>query len=109
MKNNEKMAKINGDMFNISKRAQKIYKNSQIYYDFATKKYLLCENKNIILTLPFEQLDNRTLEFLRERKTKTNQEIINEMEKYNQALFNKNKAKIKLSAIDCAEKKLRRS
>lgn len=109
MKNIQKMTKINSDIFNISKRVQKIYKNTQIYYDFNTKKYFLCEKENIIFTLPFNQLDNRVLNFLRERKAKTNQEILDEIEKYNQKIFQENKEKIKQSAIDCAEKNLRRS
>lgn len=109
MKNNQKMAKINSDIFNISKRVQKIYKNTQIYYDFVTKKYFLCENENIIFTLPFNQLDNRVLNFLEERKAKSNQEILNEIEKHNEKIFQQNKEKIKKSAIDCAEKNLRRS
>lgn len=109
MKNNQKMTKINNDVFNISKRVQKIARNMQIFYNFETKKYFLCENEDIIFTLPFQQLDNRVLNFLRQRQAKTNQEILDEIEKYNQKIFKNNKDKIKLSAIDCAEKILRRS
>lgn len=105
-----RIIEVKTDIFNISKRINKIINNSQICYDLCNKKYLLINKitQKIIFSLPYDVLDERSVDYVLERTRKTNDDILSEMNKYNKQLFEENKNRIKESAINCAEKVLRR-
>ena len=100
---------IKSDVFNISKRIKNISKNYSIVFNTKTNKYFVCEGNLTIFTIPYTGLDERTIKFVLERNSKNNDEILKEMETYNEKVFDSNKQKIKQSAIESAEKIMRRS
>lgn len=101
--------KIKNDFFNIYKRIKLIDKNFEIVYDTEIKKYYILKNKNIVITLNYECLTEQCLEYVKKHLRKSNKEILKEIEENNLKIENKIKENIKVSAVEKAEKVLRRT
>ena len=102
---------IEKDLFDIANRINKISKNYCLVFDTTSCKYFVC-NKNINsieFSLPYNCLDKRSIDYVLQMKSKNNFEILEDIEKHNQKVFDKNKDIIKQNAIQSAEKILRRS
>ena len=102
---------IKKDLFDISKRIKKINKNIKIKYDLNKRKYELFINdeKKVFLTIPYQELDERTLIYLSKHLKTSNEKILEEIELENHKRENQINEKIILEAINRAEKILRRS
>lgn len=64
------LKEIKNDVYKISKRIKKIDKNYEIYYNTQTREYELHHKKQkkdlgygLVLVLPFDMLDKRTLDY----------------------------------------------
>ena len=102
---------IKSDVFNISNRIKKLNKNYQIRYDTTRQTYELWDSKYelFLLTLPVKCLDIFTIEYIVSRITKSNDEILKEVEDYNLSRHRTIQNKIKENALKKAENILRRS
>ncbi len=102
---------IKNDVFNINKRILKFNKDYIIKYNIDDKKYYIFDKikQSIVLSLPYENLDERALNYVAKRNSQSNDEIILEIEKHNNENMASINRKIIDSAMSCAEKTLRRS
>lgn len=102
--------KIFSDAFNISKRVKQIDKNYYLVFNFKTNKFELYSKlyTGVVLTLPYDQLDFRSLNFIRKKLTKSNEEVLKEVELHNENYLKAINKKIVLDAVDSAERALRR-
>jgi len=102
--------KIFSDIFNISKRIKEIDRNYYITFNLKTSKFILRskESKSIILTLPMSQLDVRALNYIKSQLSKSNEQILFEVEKSNERYIKNINNKITLDALNSAERVLRR-
>lgn len=102
---------IKKDVFDISNRIKKINKNFEIIFDTVSNKYYVCDKflHNIIFTLPSKNLTPNVVDYVLKMQSKDNAQILKDIDEHNEKVFNTNKEKIKQSAIQSAEKILRRS
>ncbi|MCQ2555957.1 MAG: hypothetical protein MJ149_01340 [Clostridia bacterium] len=79
--------KICGDVYNISKRLKFIDKYYYVVYDTRSHKFEIHNSNQLgnsyCLALPYNQLDERTLNFVRETSSKNIEEILNKMDNLN--------------------------
>lgn len=103
------MIKITTDVFNIFKRIKLININYCIFYDFSKFKFFVVDevSNNIIYSLPFSSLDERTLKYVSDMDKKSNLDILKEIETHNEKLTKINNEKIIESAMNSAEKILK--
>ncbi len=79
--------KINSDPFNINKRIKQLNKNYYVVYNLQTKKYEIHNSaykNSYCITVPYNQLDYRTIKVLKESENPT--KIFEEIEKHNKNL-----------------------
>ncbi len=79
--------KINSDPFNINKRIKQLNKNYYVVYNLQTKKYEIhnsAHKNSYCITVPYNQLDYRTIKVLKESENPT--KIFEEIEKHNNVL-----------------------
>ena len=79
--------KIESDVYNIAKRVKYIDKDYYVVFNTLTSKFEI-HNKNqrgssFCLTLPFKELDERTLNYINETKSENIEKIINKIEQEN--------------------------
>ena len=93
--------KILHDVYNISNRIKNIEKNYYIVYNTSSKKFEIHNSKqtgsSYCLTLPYEQLDERTLNFVCSTNSENIERILNEIEKNNKRMESAEKSK----ALSC--------
>ena len=79
--------KIYSDVYNISKRIKDIEKNYYIVYNTITKKFEIHnsaqKDTSYCLTLPYLELDERTLNYVNKTKSENIEKILEEIEKNN--------------------------
>lgn len=111
---------LNSDVYNICKRVKKFDSSYYVVYDLKTEKYLiytdvLVNNFEVIgnrklsyvCTIPYAQLDIRTIKHLYATQVENLQEIIKQIDEQNLMLEKINHDKIKNQALGVAENKLR--
>ena len=103
--------KIESDVYNISKRIKSIDKGYYVVYDTTTSKFEI-HNKSqkgssYCLTLPFNQLDDRTLKRVRSTMSSNIDEIIYNLENDNKILESANKTSAFSNIVDSFEQNLK--
>ena len=89
---------IRNDLFDISNRIKQIDNNYYIVFNTTRKKFEVHykRNKNTYeLTIPFDELDARTVEFVRKTRMQNKQKILEEIKKSNALLEAKKQKEIK--------------
>lgn len=81
---------IESDVYNISKRIKDIDRDYVVVYDTSKNKFEIHNESQIggsyCLTLPFENLDERTLKYVRQTSSANIDEILEKIEKNNKIL-----------------------
>ena len=81
------LIKLNSDVYNISKRVKYIDKGYYVLFNTSTKKFEIHNNNQVgssyCLSLPFNQLDERTLTFINKTKSNNIEKILKEIENDN--------------------------
>ncbi len=111
---------ITKDVYNISSRIKQINPHYNIVYDMPANKYMVyCDDQGIVaenvggrklyyvMTIPYNELDFRTLKYVYSTRIDNLENIIAEIDKSNQELQQNNRLKIKNQALEVAENKLR--
>lgn len=79
--------RIESDVYNISKRVKYIDKDYYVVYNTSTGKFEIHNSSQIgstfCLTLPFKELDERTLEHINETKSENIEKIISKIDHNN--------------------------
>ena len=79
--------KIESDVYNISKRVKNIYKDYYVVLNTSTSKFEIhCKSQigsTFCLTLPFKELDERTLNYINETKSENIENIVAKIEQEN--------------------------
>ena len=103
--------KIKNDVFDVTNRIKKLNNNYIIMFDTVGNKYYVCDQflHNIVFTLPDTSLTPSAIDYVLQMQSKSNAQILEEIDVHNKKVFDTNKQKIKDSAIQSAEKILRRS
>ena len=83
---------IKNDVFNISKRLKKIDKNYILVRNISSKCFEIHFKKvgNLQLKVPYNNLDYRTLEYVRKTRTDNIKAVFDEIDKYNENLTRQN-------------------
>lgn len=76
--------KINNDLFDIASRVKEIDPRYEIYFETETQKFALWANGKRQLVFPFENLDERALLHTRKTRVENADEIIREIDLYNE-------------------------
>lgn len=111
---------ITSDTYNINSRIKCIDKHYYIVYDMPANKYMVyCDDQGImgeniggkklyyVMTIPYNELDFRTIEYLYSTRVDNLKNIIDKIDKDNQELEYNNCLKIKSQALEVAQNKLR--
>ena len=79
--------KIESDVYNISKRVKNMDKDYYVVYNTSSSKFEIHNSSQIggtyCLTLPYKELDERTLDFINQTKSENIEKIISKIEKEN--------------------------
>ena len=79
--------KIERDVYNISKRVMYIDKDYYVVYNTSTSKFEIHNNSQIgstyCLTLPFNELDTRTLDYIYQTKSENIEKILEKIDNDN--------------------------
>ena len=98
--------KLISDVYNISKRVKEIDKDYYIVYDTSNNKFEVHNSNQVgssyCLTLPFNCLDERTLNYVHKTKSTNLEDILQKIENDN----NKLKSTEKTSALNCVAENL---
>ena len=89
---------IRNDLFEISNRIKQIDNNYYIVFNTARKKFEVHYNRSkntYELTIPFDELDARTVEFVRKTRMQNKQKILEEIKNNNALLEAKKQKQIK--------------
>lgn len=76
--------KINNDLFDIASRIKEIDTRYEIFFETETQKFTVWANGKRQLTLPFENLDERAILYTRKTRVENVEEIIREIDSYNE-------------------------
>ena len=89
------LLEINSDALNVVKRLKEINNTYRLFYNKKTKKYMLYQIKNELLpkmyclTFPFNQIDERMIEYTLKSEVQNRKAILEEIEKSNALLLKK--------------------
>lgn len=100
---------IKNDVFNIFKRLKQINNDFYLIFDTNKNNYQVYEKSNLIFTLPYKNLDERSLKYVLKMLKISNEEILKEIENHNAQKSKEIEDKIISSALESAEKVLKRS
>ena len=78
--------KITNDLFDIAERIKVLNKDYEIYFDTEKQKYTLFAGNKLQLTIPYDNLDERTIYYAYHTRTDNYLELEKEAEKYNAKL-----------------------
>ncbi len=76
--------KINNDLFDIASRIKEIDPRYEIFFETEAQKFTVWANGKRQLTLPFENLDERAILYTRKTRVENVEEIIREIDSYNE-------------------------
>ncbi len=112
---------IKNDVYNIASRIKKFDRNYYIVYDTSNKSYQIYSSdiKNnfeviswvklsYVLTLPYNQLDKRAINYLYETQVCNIEDIINQIDANNKAIENAQNQTSINNALQIAENQLRK-
>ena len=112
---------IKNDVYDIASRIKKFDRNYYIVYDTGNKLYQIYSSDitnnfevissvklSYILTLPYEQLDERAINYLYETQVCNIEDIINQIDANNKAMENMQNQKSINNALSIAENQLRK-
>lgn len=88
---------IKSDVFNICERVKKIYNGYFISFNIKNKKYEIHDKNQFntyCLTVPYTNLDVRTLDLILKSSNKNYQSIIDEIDKNNKQIQYKNEKQL---------------
>lgn len=98
------LIEILNDVFFVGKRLKEIDENYCIFFNDKKNKFEIHNIGQIggsyCLTVPFQYLDERTVEFVRKTRVENRKKLIEEMDKENEMLQEKNEKKILNEAKD---------
>lgn len=102
--------KIYYDVYNISKRVKDIDKNYYVVYNTSKNKFEIHHTKQFgtsyCLTVPFSQLDERTLKYVRQTQSTNIDEILDRIENDNKTRESANINSAFSKTLDCLEQDL---
>lgn len=75
--------KITCDLFDIATRIKELDERYEIYYDAEEGKYQIYALGVRQLTLPYDKLDVRTLDYVYESRVENAEKILREIDEYN--------------------------
>ena len=88
--------KILHDVYNISKRVKEIDRYYYMVYDTSKQKFEVHNSKQVgssyCLTLPYDELDERSLKYVRKTQSANIDEILEQIENDNKLLESANKS-----------------
>ncbi len=103
--------KILCDVYNISKRIKDIDKNYYVVYNTSKQKFEIHNSKqygtSYCLTVPFNQLDKRTLKYVLKTQSANIDEILDQIENDNKKRENANFTSVFSKTLDCLEQDLK--
>lgn len=112
---------IDKDIYNICSRIKKFDKNYILIYDTDINKYkvyssqingvseTVCNKKlSYVCTLPFDELDTRTIKYLYDTRIENIEMIIKRLDEDNQKIEQQNQLKSSIRSLEIAENKLRK-
>lgn len=90
----QELIKIECDNFFIGKRLKEVDESYEIYFNLKSNSYEVHSNKqekgSFCFKVPFEVLDERTVDYAIKTRRENRDKIIAEIEKNNQLLYEKN-------------------
>ncbi len=99
--------KILFDVYNISKRVKSIDRSYYVVYDTSKKHFEIHSSSQLgssyCLTLPYIQLDERSLKYVRKTKSNNIEEILEQLENDNKQLESANKSSAFSNMLDTFE------
>lgn len=102
--------KIMQDVYNISKRIKFIDRYYYVVYDTSKHKFEVHNSQQLAttycLTLPYNQLDERTLKYVRQTQTANIDEILDKIENDNNSLESVNESNAYSNMLDSIEQNL---
>ena len=111
---------VRSDVFNICERVKKFDSAYRVVYDNIANTYLIYSTNlnggieligwtplSYVCTLPYDCLDNRTIDYLYSTRVENLEDIIKQIDEDNQKLERDNQLKLKYQSIALAENKLR--
>ena len=75
--------KIENDLFDISSRIKRINDRYEIYFDTDLQKFVIYAFGKLQLTVPYDELDERTLRYVWDTRAENAEKILEEIDKYN--------------------------
>lgn len=75
--------KITHDLFDIATRIKELDERYEIYFDTDAQKYYIYALGVRQLTLPYDKLDVRTLDYVYEARVENAEKILKEIDEYN--------------------------
>ena len=102
--------KIFNDVYNISKRIKNIDRNYYIVYNTSKQKFEIHNSSQVgmsyCLTLPYNELDERTLKLVLKSSTNNIDEILEKIENNNNLIESANKTSAFSSIVDSLEQNM---
>lgn len=97
---------INNDVLNISKQIKQIDRNYILVYNKQNCKFEVYYKNlnNLQIILPFNALDNRSVEFVAKTKVENSKEILKEIEEFNKKLEQEKISTIKDKVLENIQK-----
>ena len=99
--------KIESDVYNISKRVKNIDKDYYVVFNTSTSKFQIHNSSQIgssyCLTLPYKELDERTLNYINKTKSENIEKIISKIEQENEIRESAEKSSTFSNIYDCLQ------
>ena len=105
------LIKLNQDVYNITKRVKEIDKDYYIVYNTSKNKFEVHNSKQIgsayCLTLPYDCLDERSLNYVYKTRSENIEKIMYEIENLNNSLESAEKTSALTNAFEAIERNLK--
>jgi light-regulated signal transduction histidine kinase (bacteriophytochrome) len=80
------MIKITNDVFDIAKRIKELDAGYEIFYMTTKNRFEVYKEGERMSVLPFDKLDARTVEYLRETRIENQQRLLEKIDRHNEML-----------------------
>jgi hypothetical protein len=97
---------IKNDLFDIAARARELDPDYRIFFDTVSGRFELHNMRfkdTLQCVLPFDRLDARTVDYIRETRIENADRLLIKIERENDALYRKTASEIKSKALDKLE------
>ncbi len=81
--------KIKNDLFNIAERMKRDFPDYEIVFNTENQRFQIEKGEGTVLVIPYENLDERTLDRLYFTRAENVEEVLAEVEKHNEELAKK--------------------